>query len=411
MLVLGAGVAGLAAARELHRRGVMVTVLEARDRLGGRVHTVRDASWPHPIELGAEFGHGLPRRLHYPWRLRLKDADGEHWSFAEGRRTRADGTFEEAMGLLGQMKGHETTAEKFLATRAHGVVGRFARAFVEGFYAADPRTVSTGFLARETAGSEELGGDRLFRPTAGYDLLPAALAKGLTVCESTIVTHLRWRRGEVRVDTRDPLGHPQRFGARAAIVALPLGVLQSGQVRISPLPGWLRNTIARLETGGIVKVLFRFREPFWERTKARRFTFMHAIGETVPTWWRPRPFDSTVLVGWAAGPRAQELSRAAQTLTAARLALQSLERAFGVEGLGGQLDAWKVIDWSADPFARGGYLVVPVGQLPAQRLLQRPLEDTLFFAGEHTDTEGQAGTVHGALATGQRAARQVLDTR
>ena len=116
VLVLGAGVAGLAAAREFQRRGVAVTVLEARDRLGGRVHTVRDASWPHPIELGAEFGHGLPRRLHSPWRLRLKDGDGEHWAFVDGRRTRADGTFEEAMELLGQMKGHETTAEKFLTT-------------------------------------------------------------------------------------------------------------------------------------------------------------------------------------------------------------------------------------------------------------------------------------------------------
>lgn len=102
------------------------------------------------------------------------------------------------------------------------------------------------------------------------------------------------------MEARDALGHPQTFQAKAAIITLPLGVLQSGQVRINPLPAAIKNALARLAVGGIVKVIFRFREPFWERTRVKGFTFMHALGETVPMWWRPRPFDSMVLGGWAA---------------------------------------------------------------------------------------------------------------
>lgn len=111
---------------------------------------------------------------------------------------------------------------------------------------------------------------------------------------------------------------------------------------------------------------------------------MHALEETVPVWWRPRPFDSMVLVGWAAGPRAQELSRAAQSLSAASLALASRERTFGVKALGPKLGAWKVNDWGADPVARGGYMAIPRGLL-------------------------HAGTVNGALATCERAAKQWLE--
>lgn len=214
VLVLGAGVAGLAAARELERRGVEVRVLEARDRLGGRVHTLRDASWPHPIELGAEFGHGLPRKLHYPWRLRLRGADGEHWALVEGRRARADDAFEQAMELMAQMKGHETTADAFLREHADAETSRFVRSFIEGFFAADPRTVSTGFLARENEGSEEVSGDRLFRPTAGYDLLPRRLAEGLTVHQSTVINQVPGREARCGWKPETPSDTPRPFKRR-----------------------------------------------------------------------------------------------------------------------------------------------------------------------------------------------------
>ena len=410
VLVLGAGVAGLAAARELDRAGVRTLVLEARARLGGRVHTLHDPAWPHPIELGAEFLHGLPRRLHLPGRftLRPRDADGEHWAVTNGRKHRADDVTESAFEILGQMKGPETTANDFLRHhRARAEELRFARAFVEGFYAADPHSVSTRFLAHESEGSDEVSGERLFRPTRGYDVVPRVLAKGLTVLESMTVTHVTWRRNRVTVRARDALHTEHEFNARAAIVALPLAVLNSGGVRFSPEPHLLERA-RKLNVGNIVKFVFRFREPFWERTALRNFTFLHSIEEHVPVWWRTRPFESTVLVGWTAGPRARRFS-SKEPLAQSRLALRSLERSFKLEGLSRLVADWRVIDWGADPFARGGYMVVPVQRLPVVEALEAPVDHTLFFAGEHTHAGGHAGTVHGALQTGLRAARQLLE--
>lgn len=402
VLVLGGGVAGLSAARELDRRGVGSVVIEARDRLGGRVHTLRDASWPHPVELGAEFLHGLPRRLKLPHRfsLRPRDCDGEHWVHDARGLRRADDAAEDAMKLLGEMKGPETTADAYLAKHACGVKRRLARQFVSGFYAADPRTVSTRFLVEESEGSEAVHGERMFRPTRGYDVLVRHLSKGVNAHLSTVVTRVTWKRGRVDVEARDALGAPRRYRAEAAVIALPLGVLQHGAITFSPRPGGLALALKHLEVGPIVKLLLRFREPFWAEHRAKDFTMLHLTQSEQQAWWRCAPFASPVLVGWSAGPQAK------RKVTVAH-AVKSFERAFRMERLGRLLDAAIVVDWAADPFARGGYMVQPVGVPKPLEALFAPVDDTLFFAGEHTSFEGHAGTVHGAVWTGRRAAREV----
>src|SRR3954466_2806714 len=115
VLVLGAGVAGLSAARALAAQGVHVAVLEARGRVGGRVHTLRGEGWPHPIELGAEFLHGRPRALELPcrWALLPWNADGAHWERVGQKVKRVDGPFEEAMELFPKMEQREETAQQF----------------------------------------------------------------------------------------------------------------------------------------------------------------------------------------------------------------------------------------------------------------------------------------------------------
>jgi monoamine oxidase len=118
-----------------------------------------------------------------------------------------------------------------------------------------------------------------------------------------------------------------------------------------------------------------------------------------------------VLTGWAGGPLAQELSALPPDARRGR-ALDSLQRLFGVarSALEERLEDEVLHEWQSDPYARGGYAVTQVGGLGAARVLAQPVADTLFFAGEHTHTEGQAGTVHGALETGERAARACLQT-
>jgi monoamine oxidase len=413
VLVLGAGVAGLAAARDLTAQGLRVAVLEARERIGGRVHTVRGEDWPHPIELGAEFLHGRPRALKLPGRLSLRArfADGAHWGLMGRKAARADEEFEEAMGLFPQMAEREEAAEEFLSRRrlSGAPVGRLARQFIEGFYAADPKRVSTGFLAEEARAQDEVHGEEVYRPTGGYDVLPRALAEGLRIFRSTVVSRVQWVKHRVVVQARDALGEQVRFSARRLVVALPLGVLQSGAVKFSPWPANLRAAIRNLEMGSIVKVVLRFREAFWEQTRLSDFTFIHTFDLPIPVWWRPKPFASRVLVGWAAGPMADRLVGRPTPWVLER-ALQSLERSFSVPRLARMLDAFRVVDWATDPFARGGYMVVPVGQRAVQAELARPISGTVFFAGEHTNIGGHAGTVHGAMWTGQRAAEQVAET-
>lgn len=406
VLILGGGAAGLAAARELNRRGVDNVVIEARDRLGGRIHTLRDASWPHPIELGAEFLHGLPRKLKLPHRfsLRPRDADGEHWVHDARGLRQADRAAEDAMTLLGEMTGPETTADAYLAKHAKGTRRRLAREFVSGFYAADPRTVSTRFLAEESEGSEAVHGERMFRPTRGYDTLVHHLAHEVNAHLSTKITRVTWKRGRVEVEARDALGELRSYRAKAVVIALPLGVLQSGTIRFSPMPEGLALATKHLEVGPIVKMVLRFREPFWAKHRAKNFTMLHFTDAAQQVWWRCAPFDSPVLVGWSAGPLAKKKPTVAQ-------AIHSFERAFRIKNLSHLLEASLRVDWAADPFARGGYMVQPIGLPQPLETLFAPVDDTIFFAGEHTSFEGHAGTVHGAVWTGQRAAREVTENR
>lgn len=405
-VVLGAGVAGLAAARALRDAGATVALLEARERLGGRVHTLHDASWQHPIELGAEFLHGKPRKLALPGlnRLEVASCDGAHWALDGRRLVEVTQDAEAALSLLSRTGGRDESAADFLGHHRHepARIRSIARQYVEGFFAADPSSVSSRFLAQEQRGTDAVSGEEMFRPLRGYDQVVSALGRGLEVRTQHVVRAVRWRRRSVDVSGDSFIG---RFEVRAhlAVVALPLPLL-ARFVRFAPR---LTRSFAAFESLPIIKVLLRFRRPVWEHSKAKDFTFLHLPGQRVPVWWRPKPFASNVLVGWCAGPAATSVSGQPAAVVL-RHALSSLRAAFGKKPLEHQLCGAHVADWGADPFAMGGYVSVPVNRLADQHRLREPVDETLFFAGEHTDTDGHAGTVHGARWSGERAAREAI---
>jgi monoamine oxidase len=397
VIVIGAGAAGLAAAWELARRGCQVLVLEARDRIGGRVWTRRMPGLELPIELGGEFVHGEAGSTHALLRkARMRTApSGRVQCYGERGRLRPVDAFRQAQLATKDariLERGDLSFEDYLEARKDlsPLTRTFARLMVEGFDAAEPAKVSARSIAEEWGGGQMAGSQPRLRQGYGplLDWLAAELVRaGGRLRMQAAVREVRWRRGRVQVS-----GEAFRLSARRCIVTLPLGVLQSRAVRFVPDPR-KDKPLAKLASGPVVKAALRFPRPFWER-RHRGVSFFHCPGAAFPTFWT----RGSALIAWAGGPRADALA-GREPLAAA---LASLRRIFGrIE----EPDQVLLHDWRADPFARGAYSYVRVGGAGAREALAEPLADTLFFAGEATSAD-DAGTVAGALASGQRAARR-----
>jgi flavin-dependent amine oxidoreductase len=429
VVVIGAGAAGLAAAAELLRGGRSVLLLEARDRIGGRIWTRRETELPVPIELGAEFIHGhapLTRALLDQAGTRIVEAADSHWTLQGGKLLPANNFFpqiQQAIRATRALDERDVSFDRFLEHHLAGALSaearHFARTMAEGFDAADTRRASARAIVEEWTG-DTLGDTPQSRPAEGYDRLCAALlaaqhAARLRLWLQATVQRVRWSRGSVAVGGRI-LGRPFEASARAALIGLPLGVLQhpagaAGGVRFTPALDDKRAAFRGLASGPIVKMLLRFATPFWEELQGGRYRdagFLHFPRGAVPTFWTPAPARAPLLVAWAGGPRAARLMRTRSAAVIVRAALASLRGLFGRRvDIAGQLEGYYYHDWQQDPFARGAYSYVTVGGSEARAILARPVADTLFFAGEATDPD-EGGTVTGALRSGQRAAREIL---
>lgn len=426
--VVGAGVAGLAAARELRRSGLQVVVLEARDRLGGRILTVRDPRLPLPVELGAEFVHGaapLTHRILTEAGIATCDVAGEHWRARRGRLapTRLWEPVDRVLRRIDR-RAPDRSFDDFLAAlgdRASAGDRRAARAFVQGYHAADPAEIGVRSLAPRGR-SLPSDGATLARVHGGYDQLPRWLAGGLEaeLRLRSPVAAIEWRRGRVELTVRPEARGGRRLVARAAIVTVPAGVLAAGPadrggLRLEPDPPRIRRACGLLEMGAVVRLACWFRDFPWRAGPSgrgpeptARASFLNLGGPTFGVWWTAYPLDWPLAVAWTGGPQAAAIAlagrRAVQSAAVGELAaaLRLPRRAVAA-----RLQATWMHDWQRDVHSRGAYSYARVGGAGAARSLSRPVEDTLFFAGEATDTGGHTGTVEGALASGLRAARQV----
>jgi monoamine oxidase len=418
IVVIGGGAAGLAAAARLCRRAEVVLV-EARDRLGGRIDTRLDPRLGLPVEHGAEFVHGRPPRTLALARragVRVRGIPDRHVRRADGRSRDASGGFDRAQELLRRGTRDDVPFDAILraARRDRAALGaELAASFVRGFYLADPATASSLALARMTRALDEIDGDEVHRAVGGYarvlDPLRRALERaGGELRLSTPVEEIRWRPGEVEVLARGAAGGalPPLRG-RAAVLTVPTSILAEGTLRFRPPLPEKRSAAAALPMGPVVKALLRFRRPPWLEDGAP-LAFLHVPGAPFPIFWTLAPLRAPVLVGWAGGPDARRLAgrpEAHVVRAAVRAAAAGLGRSAGQ--IEDALDGASVADWSIDPWARGGYAVFPVRSAGAAAALARPVNRTLFFAGEAT-AGGLAGTVEGALRSGERAAGEVL---
>ena len=426
VVVIGAGTAGLAAAGRLAAEGLDVVVLEARSRSGGRIATVRDPDWPLPVELGAEFIHGGNAALRAALRrsgLRPQLLGDEHREFLRGRfRPRADlwGVVRRAAARIPGLVGPGASMGDFLR-RADGELSPserlMLRSFVEGFEAAPLDRMSAAAFA------EEDGDESQYRMPQGYDRLVAALAADLERRKVPVLLHravrrIAWRPGAVDLEARDTVaGGAVRFAALAAVITLPLGVLRArppaaGAIAFAPALAERDRLLARLRTGHALRVALRFEPEFWRRRLLPRFGagFVHTDDPAIAVWWSLAP--APALVAWAGGPRAERLGAWGAEALLGQV-LRSLRRVAGatLPELRRALADARYHNWLADPYARGSYSYAQAGCEDAPARLGRPVEETLFFAGEATADAHELGTVHGALASGLRAADEVIRSR
>jgi monoamine oxidase len=434
VIVIGAGAAGLAAASALAEAGAKAVIIEARNRIGGRIFTLRRRGWPLPIELGAEFVHGRPPETFGIVEEaglvvdRLPDARA---LVTRGRVDESGDLFDRMARITARMRrrGRDRSVAEFLAgqKRLDSEMRAYFKSYVEGYHAAPLDRASEHALSTAGDGPPEPGENDQFRLPGGYDRLAAWLldkaGKDVALHLSRIVEAVHWKRGRVSVATRSARdGTPRRFEADRAVVAVPLSALKApagspGAIRFSPEISEKARALSRLETGDAVKVVFLFRERFWEeegllagREDRFELNFLHAREAAVPTWWTAAPAQVPILTGWTGGPSAQKLLEETDR-TIAEVALQSLGQVLRVTParLKSLLVDWHTHNWRKDPFSRGAYSFTPVGGLRSHRVLARPVANTLYFAGEATDAD-QSGTVAGAIASGRRAADEILTT-
>lgn len=431
-LIIGAGVAGLTAFRDLTRQGIDVICLEARDRVGGRVLTIEDPYSPLPIELGPEFIHGRPEETWDIVRaaaLPVYDCHENAIHIRNGRPDDRSDAWEQVEQITEDMKraaatGADPSFSEFIRTVDHpDYAKQLATSYVEGFNAAHKEKISVASLAQDAAASEVIEGDRTFRIASGYKGALSFLLNGLENVQprlrlNSIVSAIQWRPGFAQVHVRSGVtGEISQLAAQRIIVTIPLGVLQAGKhelgsIQFDPEPDELLNAFGALEFGQVNRLVFRFKRAWWEdQGELADAGFWLSQEPYFPTWWTTLPMRTPLLTGWSAGPHTDGLLGQPKSFIASR-ALEDLARIANrsAEDLEGQVAALHFHDWHADPFSRGAYSYVRAGNFARRAPLAQPVKQTLFFAGEATELNGHGGTVHGAIATGQRAAKQVLES-
>jgi monoamine oxidase len=426
VLVLGAGMAGMAAAERLAAGGRRVLVLEARDRVGGRMHTLTAPDSSHPVELGPEFVQG-----DFPALLDLIHTAGLGLEVIPERHqvgpVHEPARYPDVRQTLAELLERGASADRPVVevVRQWESTGRTreqVRALVqylEGFHAADLTRMGSRSLAQNEQ-AEDVDGADMRRVREGYGALADWMAGQLDpalveVRTGRVVRAIRWRPGQVEVDLASTDGVPAGSAAAAqAVVTLPLGVLrrsadEAGAVTIDPWPDGWQAWLRRLHMGAAHRVTLAFDVRWWTRDGTDGPNFIHGSDEPFPVWWTALPQHRPLLVGWVGGPRAAALAgRPREEIL--RLAAESLASIFGRDAaeLQGLVRAFHFHDWVADPFAGGAYSYGGVGAIEARAALAEPVAGTIFLAGEAVAQEGRNATVHGALVSGQVAAALVL---
>jgi monoamine oxidase len=411
VVVIGAGMAGVTAARECVRAGLGTVVLEANDRVGGRMWTARDLC-EHPVEQGAEFVHTAEADTWPEIRaggfetIECNPADGYVMSIGNVRSPELydDPTLARMGDMLHELAtydGPDLTVTELMARKGlEGAARVMADQMMTIHPLGDPDQLGILGIRDDRVVDLERGCD--WRLAAGYDALPRWIADGLDVRLETEVGAVEWRDDGVTAVT----AAGERVEARTGVCTLPVGVLKSATVRFAPeLPAGKWRALNGLEMGPVLKILYRFRERFWPDD----LTMLGCDGP-VRLYWTPlygRGDDvSPVLTAYVSGHRARSLSSMTEA-DAVATGLADLDRLFPDVRPSRLIEEGRRVDWCTNPRTRGGYSFVRYGGAGSRAALAAPDTGALFWAGDGTATTTIAAVVHAAYATGRRAATEV----
>jgi monoamine oxidase len=422
VIVVGAGAAGLMAARLLSEKGIGVVVLEVRNNPGGRIFTLSTNEFSRPIDLGAEFVHGDPpiiKSIVKEAGLKLHKSDGRRWHLTGNKLSEEDPFAQdwgEFMHLLNRLETDMPIGE-FLRTRfkgeAHESLREAVIRFVQGFDAADAEKASAFSLREEWAEPDDalIG----YHIEGGYIglisfLHQRCIRNGVRFHFASQVKHIHWNEESVRV-----VSASEEFQATACIMTVPPAVLRTGRITFTPELNEQMNAIEKIETGGVIKFLFEFDKAIWDSSPSngiRQFPDMHFIfsDAIVPTWWSQRPSPQPLLTGWLSGPVTKGITKPEKELM--ENGLHSLAYLLGTnsELIASHIRAWRVVNWDADPWSLGAYAYRTVGIQSTLEFLSRGVGHVIYFAGEAFHGGKEIGTVEAALQSGKHAAERILNT-
>lgn len=411
IIIIGAGAAGLSAARELSKKN-SVLVLEARDRIGGRIHTVKESNFSLPIDYGAEFIHGdlpLTKAILKEAEIKYRKGEGKVWNIFEGKLTEGDfytDGWNELLEQIKQLKEDMSIAaflRQYFSEPKYSELREFVVQFVSGYDAADPEKVSSFSLRDEWLAEEDMTG---YHPDGGYGGLinfvyEECLKQNVAFKFQHEVVNIQWQKGTVEIFLNDG----SSFEAKKVIVTIPPAVLKTNRVTFSPPIPAYTEAIQKIETGSVIKFVVEFKQPYWEQSDYRfrsmnNLLFLFSDAE-IPTWWTRKPNHVPLLTGWLAGPVLNEIDRSEEALRArchrSLMYLLDCTKA----ALISHVREIKIIDWTNDPYALGAYAYRSVEGNKAIKIFSQPVEETIYFAGEAYYDGPAMGTVEAALMSGK----------
>jgi monoamine oxidase len=419
VIIVGAGAAGLSAGRLLSHSEKSLCILEARDRIGGRIHTLQNEGFSYPVEAGAEFMHGelpLTKALMKEANVSYQAGHGRIWNVVNNNLSGGDffdEGWDQLMDRLHRLDQDVTIDEflqKYFGDAKYESLVESVKRFVQGYDAADVNKASAMALAEEWSSGDVKG----YRPMGGYaqllDFLRNEIQQRKGIFKlSSVVKKIRWKPDNIEIEIESG----ETLATRKILITVPISILKADLIQFEPPLPQHRHALLHLETGEVIKFLFEFNDRFWERGNSTEYRQMPGLNflfsdAFVPTWWTQKPNDIPLLTGWLAGPVVRTIQQDDSSLF--EKGIKSLAYLFGrqPDHLLKEIRSARVVNWSADEYSRGAYAYKTLQTAAAIKIFSDPVENTIFFAGEGLYDGAEMGTVEAALASGRATAEMIL---